>query len=79
VIANVFFNSFFNSTFYFFRRWHYDRYNVAFLAHHLFYNVGFGMFVTVVSDLLLPKTLSTGAYMMISQFMIINALLHSPP
>ena len=70
---------FFNTAFYFFCKWPYDRYNVAFLEVHMSYSVGFGAFVSILTDALLPSSVSVGAYLILSQWMIINALCFSPP
>ena len=70
---------FFNTAFYFFRKWPYDRYNVAFLESHMSYALGYGAFVSIMTDIILPPSMSIGGYLLISQWMIINALYHSPP
>ena len=70
---------FFNTAFYYFSKWPYDRYNVAFLEAHMPYAVGFGSFVSILTDALLPSSVAVGAYLILSQWMIINALYFSPP
>lgn len=78
-ILLVVMDSFFNAAFYYFRKWPYDRYNVAFLEKQMAYSLGYGFFVSLVSNVLLPSTMSIGGYLLISQWMIINAICHSPP
>jgi len=70
---------FFNTAFYYFRKWPYDKYNVAFLESHMSYALGYGAFVSVVTNIILPTSMSIGGYLLISQWMIINALCHTPP
>ena len=70
---------FFNTAFYFFRKWPYDKYNVAFLEANMSYAMGYGFFVSLVANLILPPSMSIGGYLLLSQWMIINALCHSPP
>lgn len=41
--------------------------------------LGYGFFVSFVCNVCLSGDLSRGAYFVISQWMIINCLLHSPP
>lgn len=72
-------DSFFNTAFYYFRKWPYDKYNVAFLEKNLAYCLGYGSFVSVVTNVMLPPSMSIGGYLLISQWMIINALYHTPP
>lgn len=72
-------DSFFNTAFYYFRKWPYDKYNVAFLEVNMSYAMGYGAFVSVVTDVLLPSPLSIGAYLLLSQMMIINTMHHTPP
>lgn len=43
------------------------------------YAMGYGAFVSVMSNVVLPSSMSIGGYLLISQWMIINALCHSPP
>jgi hypothetical protein len=43
------------------------------------YALGYGAFVSITTDILLPTSVSIGGYLLISQWMIINALYHSPP
>ena len=75
----VLMDSFFNTAFYFFRKWPYDKYNVAFLEKNLPYCIGYGFPVSFMVTILLPSSMATGGYLLISQYMIINALTHSPP
>lgn len=75
----VIMDSFFNTAFYFFRKWPYDKYNLAFLEHHLPYALGYGFFVSLMTNIVLPSSMNIGGYLLISQWMIINALSHSPP
>jgi hypothetical protein len=75
----VIMDSFFNACFYYFRKWPYDNFNVAFLEKHMAYCLGYGFFVSVVTNVMLPPSMSIGAYLLISQWMIINALYHTPP
>ena len=70
---------FFNTAFYYFSKWPYDRYNVAFLEANMSYAVGFGAFVSILTDALLPSSVAVGSYLILSQWMIINALCFSPP
>jgi hypothetical protein len=70
---------FFNTVFYYFRKWPYDKYNVAFLEAHMSYSLGFGAFVSIATDIILPSPLSISGYLLISQWMIINALYYNPP
>lgn len=70
---------FFNTAFYYFSKWPYDKYNVAFLEANMSYAIGFGAFVSILTDALLPSSVSVGAYLLLSQWMIINALCFSPP
>jgi hypothetical protein len=70
---------FFNTAFYYFRKWPYDKYNVAFLEAHMSYAMGYGAFVSVVTNIMLPTSMSIGGYLLISQWMIINAFCHTPP
>jgi hypothetical protein len=72
-------DSFFNTAFYYFRKWPYDKYNVAFLEKNLAYCLGYGFFVSIVTNVMLPPSMSIGGYLLISQWMIINALYHTPP
>lgn len=71
--------SFFNSTFYFLKNWPYDRFNVAFLEKQLPYMLGYGFFVSFVTNILFTGDIGRGLYFMISQWMIINAVVYSPP
>ena len=71
--------SFFNSAFYFLKKWPYDRYNVAFLEHNLPYMLGYGLFVSIVCNWILIGTWARGAYFLISQWMMINCVIFSPP
>lgn len=75
----VIMDSFFNACFYYFRKWPYDNFNVAFLEKHMSYCLGYGFFVSVVTNVMLPPSMSIGGYLLISQWMIINALYHTPP
>ena len=43
------------------------------------YALGFGAFVSILTDALLPSSVAVGAYLILSQWMIINALYFSPP
>ena len=43
------------------------------------YAMGYGAFVSITCDILLPTSLSIGGYLLISQWMVINALYHSLP
>jgi hypothetical protein len=43
------------------------------------YAMGYGAFVSVVTNIMLPTSMSIGGYLLISQWMIINALCHTPP
>jgi hypothetical protein len=70
---------FFNTAFYYFRKWPYDKYNVAFLEAHMSYALGYGAMVSVLTNVFLPPSMSIGAYLLLSQWMIINAIIHSPP
>jgi hypothetical protein len=72
-------DSFFNTAFYYFRKWPYDKYNVAFLEANMSYAMGYGAFVSIVTDVLLPSPFSIGGYLLLSQMMIINAMCHTPP
>ena len=78
-IVLVIMDSFFNTAFYFFRKWPYDQYNVAFLEKFMPYCLGYGAFVSIVANVVLPPSMSIGGYLLISQWMIINALYHTPP
>jgi hypothetical protein len=40
--------------------------------------MGYGLFVSLVTNILLPSTMSIGGFLLISQIMIINAICHSP-
>lgn len=75
----VIMDSFFNAAFYYFRKWPYDKYNVAFLEKHMAYCLGYGFPVSFITNWLLPPSFSIGGYLLISQYMIVNALCHSPP
>jgi len=70
---------FFNTAFYYFRKWPYDKYNVAFLEAYMSYCLGFGALVSITIDIVIPSYLSISGYMLISQWMIINALYYNPP
>ncbi len=78
-ILLVILDSFFNACFYYFRKWPYTNFNVAFLEKNLAYCLGYGLFVSLAVDILLPSSMKTGGYLLISQWMIINALCHTPP
>lgn len=78
-ILLVIMDSFFNTAFYFFRKWPYDKYNVAFLEKFMPYCLGYGAFVSIFANVILPPSMSIGGYLLISQWMIINALYHTPP
>ena len=41
--------------------------------------MGYGTFISVVTDVLLPSSVSIGGYLLISQWMVINALYYSMP
>ena len=71
--------SFFNSAFYFLKKWPYDRYNIGFIERNLPYMLGYGFFVSLVCNVMLSGDLARGAYFLISQWMIINCLLYGPP
>lgn len=43
------------------------------------YCLGYGLFVSVVANIILPPSLSITGFLLISQWMIINAICHSPP
>jgi hypothetical protein len=43
------------------------------------YSLGYGFFVSITTNVMLPPSMSIGAYLLISQWMIINALYHTPP
>jgi hypothetical protein len=75
----VIMDSFFNSAFYFFRRWPYDIFNVAYLERNMAYNLGYGLFVSIMVNIVLQNTISMAGYLLMSQWMIINAMIHSPP
>lgn len=75
----VIMDSFFNAAFYYFRKWPYDKYNVAFLEKQMAYCLGYGFPVSFITNWLLPPSFSIGGYLLISQYMIVNALCHSPP
>lgn len=49
------------------------------MEKNLAYMLGYGLFVSVVCNFLLPPSLARPAYFLLSQWMIINAVLHSPP
>lgn len=71
--------SFFNSAFYFLKKWPYDRFNVAFMEKNIAYMLGYGFFISFVCNVCLSGDFSRGAYFVLSQWMIINCLLFSPP
>ena len=75
----VIIDSFFNAAFYYFRKWPYDKYNVAFLEKIMPYCLGYGFFVSLITRIILPGSMGIGGYLLISQWMIINALYHTPP
>lgn len=72
-------DSFFNAAFYFFRKWPYDKFNLAFMEKNMAYMLGYGFFVSFITNLPLPPSLSIGCYLILGQWMIINAILTSPP
>jgi hypothetical protein len=41
--------------------------------------LGYGFFVSLICNMILPSSLARGGYLLISQWMIINCTLHSPP
>lgn len=43
------------------------------------YCLGYGAFVSIFANVILPPSMSIGGYLLISQWMIINALYHTPP
>ena len=71
--------SFFNSIFYFLKKYPYDRYNIGFIEKNAAYMFGYGFFVSFVCNVCLTGDFSRAAYFVISQWMIINCILHSPP
>lgn len=70
--------AFFNSAFYFLKKWPYDRYNIGFIEKNLAYMLGYGFFVSLVCNVLLSGEWARGMYFLISQWMIINCILFSP-
>ena len=43
------------------------------------YCLGYGFFVSLATRIILPSSMAIGGYLLISQWMIINALYHTPP
>ena len=78
-ICLVISESFFNSTFYFLKKWPYDRYNIAFMERNLPYMLGYGLVVSIVCNVVLKGIFSSAAYFILSQWMIINCVIFSPP
>lgn len=79
LVGLVLSESFFNSAFYFLKKWPYDRYNIGFIEKNLPYMLGYGFFVSVVCNVILSGSMARGVYFIMSEWMIINCIIYSPP
>lgn len=71
--------SFFNGVFYFMKTWPFDKYNIGFMEKNMSYMVGYGFTVSVVCNYFLSGSMATGAYLVLSLWMLINSVIYSPP
>lgn len=71
--------SFFNGVFYFMKTWPFDKYNIGFMEKNLSYMIGYGLVVSLICNYLLAGSLATGAYLVLSLWMLINSIMYSPP
>lgn len=71
--------SFFNGVFYFMKTWPFDKYNIGFMEKNMSYMIGYGLFVSLVCNYFLAGSLATGAYLVLSLWMLINSIMYSPP
>ena len=78
-ICLVISESFFNSAFYFLKKWPYDNYNIGYIEKNLPYMLGYGFSVSLVCNVFFKGIWSSAAYFLISQWMLINCVLFSPP
>lgn len=61
------------------KTWPFDKYNIGFMEKNMAYMLGYGFTVSVVCNYFLSGSLSTGAYLIISLWMLINSVVYSPP
>ncbi len=71
--------SFFNGVFYFMKKWPFDKYNIGFMEKNMSYLVGYGLTVSLICNYFLNGSYATGAYLLLSLWMIINTVIYSPP
>jgi len=71
--------SFFNGVFYFMKTWPFDKYNIGFMEKNMSYMIGYGLTVSFVCNYVLSGSFSTGAYLIMSLWMLINSVIYSPP
>lgn len=61
------------------KTWPFDKYNIGFMERNMSYMVGYGFTVSVVCNLVLAGSYATGAYLILSLWMLINSVIYSPP
>ena len=60
------------------KTWPFDKYNIGFMEKNMSYMIGYGFTVSVVCNYFLSGPFSTGAYLIMSLWMLINSVLYSP-
>jgi hypothetical protein len=61
------------------KTWPFDKFNIGFMEKNMAYMIGYGFTVSVVCNYVLSGSLSTGAYLIMSLWMLINSVVYSPP
>jgi hypothetical protein len=61
------------------KTWPFDKFNIGFMEKNMSYMIGYGFTVSLVCNYLLTGSYATGAYLLLSLWMIINTIIYSPP
>jgi hypothetical protein len=61
------------------KTWPFDKYNIGFMEKNIAYMIGYGFTVSLICNYVLSGPFSTGAYLIMSLWMLINSVVYSPP
>lgn len=61
------------------KTWPFDKYNIGFMEKNISYMIGYGLTVSFVCNYCLSGSYATGAYLIMSLWMLINSVIYSPP
>ena len=61
------------------KTWPFDKYNIGFMEKNMSYMIGYGLIVSLICNYFLAGPLATGAYLVLSLWMLINSIMYSPP